>query len=105
MIVFLSTGRCGTQWLADCLARAYAGRLVARHEPLGPHYAPRLYFRRYDELEAMARRPPIAAHLAELESRGHPYVETGWPVYAALPSMAQRFPERLRIVHLTRHLV
>jgi hypothetical protein len=32
-------------------------------------------------------------------------VETGWPLFAALPLFAERFGERLRVVHLTRHPV
>src|SRR5205085_5753640 len=33
------------------------------------------------------------------------YVETGWPLLAALPLLAELLGYRLRVVHLTRHPV
>ena len=38
----LSTGRCGTQWLAEKLASAYGDLLTVTHEPLDNDYRPRL---------------------------------------------------------------
>ena len=37
----LSTGRCGTQWLAEALGRVFEGRLRVEHEPLHLGYLPR----------------------------------------------------------------
>ena len=37
----LSTGRCGTQWLADVLSATLGDRAEVQHEPLGEDYAPR----------------------------------------------------------------
>lgn len=105
--LFLSTGRCGTQWLASSLDRAYSDVAVVTHEPLGPWYRSREWFRSYDRIEQMLEVPLVSDHLEKvartIESR--PYVETGWPSYAAIPLFKHRFGNRLRIVHLTRHPV
>lgn len=37
----LSTGRCGTQWLAQALGAAMGNRIRVEHEPLHNDYAPR----------------------------------------------------------------
>lgn len=105
--LFISTGRCGTQWLAATLGDLYGERAHVTHEPLGPYYKPREFFRAYDGIAAMSGEPAIAAHLdaieAAIESRD--YIETGWPLFAAVPLFVERFPGRVRIVHLTRHPV
>ncbi|MBV9800869.1 MAG: hypothetical protein JO039_22670 [Solirubrobacterales bacterium] len=104
VIAFLSTGRCGTQWLAAGLDALYPA-IGVEHEPIGPLYRPRRYFRRYDDPDAMLEVPEVAAHLRRIERARRPYIETGWPLFAALPLLAARLPDRLRIVHLTRHPV
>jgi hypothetical protein len=103
MAIFLSAGRCGTQWLAAGLRERYP-RIRVEHEPLGPLYRPRRYFRRYADPAAILEVPEVRRHVARLAHTGH-YVETGWPVFAALPLFAERFDDRLRVVHLTRHPV
>ena len=102
--IFLSTGRCGTQWLADALRDRHADRLDVEHEPIGPLYRPRLYFRRYDDPAAILAEEEVGRHVERID-RSARYVETGWPVFAALPLLAERFGDRLRVVHLTRHPV
>jgi hypothetical protein len=104
VVVFLSTGRCGTQWLNAGLRELHP-ETDAEHEPIGPLYRPRAYFRCYSNPEAILDVPEVAAHLQRLERAERPYVETGWPQFPALPAMAARLGERLRIVHLTRHPV
>jgi hypothetical protein len=104
LVVFLSAGRCGTQWLAANLADCYPGELEVEHEPLGPLYRPRRFFRRYADPGAILVVPEVRRHL-ERVARTPRYVETGWPVFCALPLLARRFADRLRVVHLTRHPV
>lgn len=104
VIVFLSTGRCGTQWLTENLRDLYPG-IGVQHEPVGALYSPRRYFRHWTTPEAVLEVPEVARHLGEIESHDHLYVETGWPVLGALPLMVRRLPSRLRVVHLTRHPV
>jgi hypothetical protein len=104
IVAFLSTGRCGTQWLASGF-EANHPELEVEHEPIQALYKPRRYFRRYDDPEAMLTEPEIRDHLARVSATSRPYVETGWPMFAALPLFAKRYPERLRVVHVTRHPV
>src|SRR5207248_3965232 len=104
IVAFLSTGRCGTQWLTAGLRELHPD-VEAEHEPIGPLYKPRRYFRRYGDPEAMLEVPEVARHLDRFGRTPRTYVETGWPLFPALPLFGLRFPERLRIVHLTRHPV
>jgi hypothetical protein len=104
IVMYLSTGRCGTQWLTRGLRELHP-EVEAEHEPIGPLYKPRRYFRRYDDPEALLEVPEVARHVEWVARRSRPYVETGWPLFPALPLFALRFPDRLRIVHLTRHPV
>lgn len=103
----ISTGRCGTQWLAKTLGDLYGDAARVAHEPLGPYYKPRAFFRSYGDLTAMTKERQIAAHLDEVEAtlETHDYIETGWPLFPAVPLFIDRFPGRVRIVHLTRHPV
>ena len=102
--IFLSTGRCGTQWLADTLRERHGDRLEVEHEPIGPLYRPRVHFRSYDDPGAILREEEVRRHVDRIARAGG-YVETGWPVFAALPLLAERFGDSLRVVHLTRHPV
>jgi hypothetical protein len=102
--MFLTTGRCGTQWLTATLAELYP-QVRVEHEPIGPLYAPRRHFRRWEDPEHILEEPAVAAHLQEILSGNSDYVETGWPLFAALPYLARKVPDRLRVVHLTRHPV
>jgi hypothetical protein len=104
----LSTGRCGTQWLARALA-AVAGHHGARveHEPLGDHYRSRRLLGDGGDPAALspADRARLETHVGEITAtleRGA-YVETGFPCWAALPYLARRLVGRMRVVHLTRH--
>ena len=107
IVLFVSTGRCGTQWLASNLGRLYGEVADVTHEPIGPHYRPRSYFRCYDDPKAMLREPEIAAHVERVSevTRHRAYIETGWPLFAAVPLFLQRYGGRVALVHLTRHPV
>jgi hypothetical protein len=103
-VMFLSTGRCGTQWLTEALRERHSDEVTVEHEPIGPLYRPRAYFRAWDDPAAILSVPEVAAHVSRISRLDH-YVETGWPAFAALPLLAERLPRRLRVVHLTRHPV
>lgn len=104
-VVVLSAGRCGTQWLASTLRDLYPDTLVAEHEPIGPHYWPRRFFRSYADPEAILTVPKVRAHVERIVALERPYVETGWPLFAALPLFASLFGSDLEVIHLTRHPV
>jgi hypothetical protein len=103
--VVLSTGRCGTQWLTTTLRELHGDRVRVEHEPIGPLYSPRRFFRAYAEPEAILEVPEVRAHVDAVAGREQPYVETGWPLFAALPLLARTFGPQLRVIHLTRHPV
>ena len=107
LVLFLSTGRCGTQWLATNLGDLYPDAAVVTHEPIGPAYRCREFFRAYDRLDDMAAVPEVNRHLDAVAATlaRTTYIETGWPVFSAIPLFAERFGTLLRVVHLTRHPV
>jgi len=105
----LSTGRCGTQWLAHALALPGVGAGRVEHEPLGDRYRARLLLGRGGEPAALA--PVDCARLEkhfagiEVTLEHEDYFEAGFPCWSALPYLCRRLAGRIRIVHLTRHPV
>jgi hypothetical protein len=102
----LSTGRCGTQWLAKNLIDHYADLLAVTHEPYKHDYLPR----RLLGIDDPTRWPTLALldrHVAAIEHdlASKPYIECGWQCYGPLPYFAVRLAGRLRVVHLVRHPV
>lgn len=99
----LSTGRCGTQWIAATLAEHYGDRIRVTHEPL--HQG-------YDARNALSGTGSAGSgekdrHLDRIETRmaDRPYLECGHPCWSSIPLLAERFQGRVRIIHLTRHPV
>lgn len=103
---FLSTGRCGTQWLARNLGQVFPDRAVVAHEPLYIQYMPRWLLGLGDPLDAHSSGL-IRQHMENirrtLEIRD--YIECGWPCYGAIPYFAHQFDGCCRVIHLTRHPV
>jgi hypothetical protein len=96
---FLSTGRCGTQWLAANLQRFHGEAVRVEHEPLQTEYEPR-------RMLSASAQPSLAAreHVEEIR-RGietRPYVECGHPCWSSLSWIAETLAGRMRIVHLIR---
>ncbi len=108
--VILSPGRCGTRSIAAYLATIDRADLHVYHERLSvEHTEPRRFFRAYDPalMEQQAAQPEVAAWLAELDAAGpeNVTIETGWTAYPLLPLLIERYGERVRVLHLTRHPV
>jgi hypothetical protein len=104
---FISTGRCGTQWLAHHLNEIYGDLAVVTHEPLYGDYRPREFFRSPDPKRPLADVERLGPHLDWIESvlQEKSYVEVGWPSYGVLPTIIDRFQDRIQLVHLLRHPV
>lgn len=104
----LSTGRCGTQWLAHEFATVYGDRLRVEHEPLHERYLPRqmLGWNDFTRIPA-AKTPPLLGHIEGIGQSlaVRSYFETGHPCWSSLPSLARHFAGRMRVVHLVRHPV
>jgi hypothetical protein len=105
-VFFVSTGRCGTQWLAKHLAATYADLATVAHEPLHDRYRSRELLACPDLVGAPSEAL-IHAHANRIERilEASDYVECGWPSWGAIPFLAQRFAGRMQVVHLTRHPV
>lgn len=106
-VFFLSTGRCGTQWLQETLAAAYPDAAVVTHEPVRSAYQPKLYLRAYDKLDELLSSEDVSRHLSDIREtlKSKTYIETGWPCYPAIPLIIDQLAGRVRIVHLVRHPV
>jgi hypothetical protein len=106
-IFFLSTGRCGTQWLQKTLAVTYPDAAVVTHEPVRGAYEPKLYLRAYDKLNELLSSEEVSRHLSYIREilKSKIYTETGWPCYPAIPLIIDQLDGRVRIVHLVRHPV
>ena len=104
----ISTGRCGTQWLADVLATQLGPAAEVAHEPLDSDYSARVMLAAGDPARLDPNDgAPILAHVAHIErtlEKRH-YVECGWPLWSTLPHLLERFAGRARVIHLVRHPV
>ncbi|MBX7185192.1 MAG: sulfotransferase [Vicinamibacteria bacterium] len=104
----LSTGRCGTQWLAATLKAACGDHLTVEHEPLHNGYRPRqmLGLKTPTDLDQESSRL-ILAHVERIEGtlEASSYMECGHPCWSSVPWLIERFSGRIRILHLVRHPV
>jgi Sulfotransferase family len=102
-----SAGRCGTQWLAATLAEHYGDLAETVHEPIDHKYLPRTLLRSRRPLRDHPCGDDLRRHMLRIADvlRERDYIETGWPVFAAVPLLLHRFRKRVRIVHLVRHPV
>ena len=105
-VFVLSTGRCGTQWLAEQLREFYRDHLWVEHEPLHDRYLARQMLGANSPLRlATNDAEPILSHVQTIEQHleRQPYLECGHPCWSTIPYLADRFQGRIRVVHLTRH--
>jgi hypothetical protein len=104
-VFFLSTGRCGTQFFADKLDRHFGSAALVEHEPMHDGYRPLEYFRAYHYDQDLPLTPQIDEHIRGINKRSdvRHYVETGWPMYGALPFLIKQLNYKVKLVHLYRH--
>lgn len=103
----LSTGRCGTQWLASVLQRICGDSAEVTHEPLDD-YAAREMLAEGDPAKLDSNlAEPILTHLDAIEQtlRTRSYIECGHPSWSTVRYLIDRFAGRMRVVHLVRHPV
>jgi hypothetical protein len=103
----LSTGRCGTQWLAEAFRAGGCGRARVEHEPLHNDYVPRQMLGAADPGALGARGQRLLRHAEEIERTlaERDYIETGHPSWSSVPWLARRLAGRVRVIHLVRHPV
>lgn len=106
---FQATGRSGTQWFAKQLQDVYGDLAVVTHEPIQYAYRPKQYLRRYDHriYEEMFSIAEVRDHLAWIDevTAQKLYIEVGFPSYAAIPALQERYGNRLKLVHMVRNPV
>lgn len=104
----ISTGRCGTQWLAEVLRHAAGTSADVAHEPPGAGYPQRemLGARTPAKLDPDLARA-FLQHVDDIERVliEKPYIECGHPLWSSLPFLLEHFAGRARVIHLTRHPV
>ncbi len=102
----LSTGRVSTQNIAVIATKAYPNAVI-EHEGLGFKYFPRKVFRRPKQFAtALGHNVLLQRKLIEIEdtiSEGRSYLDVGWPTYAWIPYLVDRFDGKIRFVHLVRN--
>jgi hypothetical protein len=101
----LSTGRCGTQWIAHSVEDAYPDLVRVTHEPLHDRYDPRSALGQGACGQAV---PGLVREHADAIERGlaeRAYLECGHPCWSTLPWLAKRLQGCMRVIHLTRHPV
>lgn len=107
VIIFISTPRCGTQWLAKFLGEIYEDEATVLHEPILYDYYPRLNLGRYELPLQPESNQKLQRHLdfIEEETKQKKYIEVGWQSIAGISEFYHRFRNRLRVIHLYRNPV
>lgn len=104
----LSTGRCGTQWLATQFGNHYGDLLKVEHEPQAyDSFSNRVPADGNGWLVETGNDEVFQAHLERIEetSLRTSYLECGFPAWKVIAKVTERFQATARIVHLTRHPV
>ena len=104
----ISTGRCGTQSLADMFERRLGDRVIVTHEPMHNDYGTRemLGVNEPDRLDPDLSAP-LLDHIDFIEEmlQSKPYIECGHPSWSSIPYLVRRFEGRISFIHLVRHPV
>ena len=79
--------------------------LRVEHEPIKYAYSPKRCLRNPAALATLRAHPTVRRHLDEIHRtlKARPYVEVGFPAFAAAPLLFEEFGPHLRLVHITRH--
>ena len=99
----LSTGRCGTQWLAHRLTKILPKRYWVTHEPLLHDYAP---MENSPSLPLTVNADKILAHLTEIRdhvNHGGEYIECGYQNWRHLAWYRDILQIDVKIIHLHRN--
>lgn len=102
---FVTTARSGTQWVCHSLRNVFGDLVAVEHEPIKYAYAPKHSLRNPTAIATLRAHPIVRRHLDEIHRtlKDRPYVEVGFPAFAAAPLLLEEFGSHLRLVHLTRH--
>ncbi len=105
VIYFMSTGRCGTQFLARMLGKADQNTMVV-HEGAGPNYKSATVFQSAEFESVISQTHQIRQQFEIIDQQlaaGGSYIDTGWPAYAWGPYFEKRFGAAFQFIHLLRN--
>lgn len=101
----LSTGRCGTQWLAYIFNKYYQAELYTAHEPIDNKYNSRYQLAWKDHQDFLAHTAEeVSNHLDSIQSiiKEKSYLETGHPSWSSIQYLPSYFKGQMKIIFLTR---
>jgi hypothetical protein len=104
---FVTTGRCGTQWLSKNLAAAYPDLAIVTHDPLPDWQYQARELLWSGDVDNLVDPGPIIDHLEKIKGvlAGKNYIETGGFCRGAFPYLLDKLGRDTRVVHLVRHPV
>ena len=105
VILIMSTGRCGTQFLAKLLAQGDDNTLVV-HEGAGPNYRPATVFRGGDYDKVISETHQLRDEFTRIDQQlaaGQRFIDTGWLTYAWGPYFENRYGADFQFIHLLRN--
>jgi hypothetical protein len=107
VVLFVTTGRTATHWLARTLSSLYSDLAIVIHEPISWHYMPNRFFRQYDRIEEQLNIPKIREHIEHVKcnTKEKTQIDVDWMVCSAIPVFVEVFGPRLKVIHLHRHPV
>lgn len=107
-VFVLSTGRCGTRWLARFFELNLGAAATVTHEPIHDDYSPRqmLGAKNPSNLDAVLREP-IEEHVQSIRDvlATRTYIECGHPAWSSIPYLVDTFKPDVRVIHIVRHPV
>jgi len=106
-VFFISTARCGTQWISQTLSNICGDTAEVVHEPIRYKYESRRFLRRYDLISDIGKIKKVREHTNYIKDTINKkyYIEIGFPSYAAIPFFKNEFNDRIKLVHLIRNPV
>lgn len=106
-VVFLCTPRCGTQWISKNISELYSDEILTIHEPLDNEYNLKENLGDYDTSAKTIDNERLAKHLDFIDevTNNMNYIEVGWQSIGGIVNLYQRFPDRLKVIHLYRNPV
>jgi hypothetical protein len=96
----LSTGRCGTQWLAETLPH-WSSHFVVQHEPIHFQYRPDL---NHPDSPLKHNAERLSSHLDFIRKQihqGYTYIETGFPCWRHLGWFKAELG-KVKVIHIHR---
>jgi hypothetical protein len=101
-IFFVSTGRCGTQWLYDAFKTTNPD-VIVKHESNNLAYNSLRSFGEYHtEGEISQKKAHKVISIISEIIKTKTYIDTGWTNYGCIPLIIEKLGDNAKFVHLVR---